>query len=109
MGGHCMKVSIQIIQPIENHLDEWDDWVDAFELLGGHAEDYDPEHQVVSLMVDISDIEMDYEINGGMFPHEIWGAIHMIEETEITVRSCKWGNYDVLNDEEVCYLWEEKF
>jgi hypothetical protein len=98
-----MEVTIQIKQPI----DDWDDWVDAFELMGAKADDYDSETDVVSLLVDIKEVDMDYELRGGMFPHELHGATVMIEELDITVTRCKWGEYDVINDEDVCFMWEE--
>jgi hypothetical protein len=108
-GRKSMQLLINIVQPIENHLDAWDDWVDAFDLLGAKAEDYNPDTQVVTLEVDAGDIEADYEIHGGMYPHEIWGAIQMVEEYEITVKTCKWQNYHILNDEDVCAAIEERY
>ena len=97
-----MQVVINIVQPIKNHLDEWDTWVDAFELLGAKADDYDPDTKVVSLIVDEADTEADYDIHGGIYAHEIQGATHMIEEIEITIRECKWQDYDIINAEQVC-------
>lgn len=97
-----MAVSILIYQ----HCDDWDEWVDAFDLLGGKTDDYDPKTQIVSLEVDAADIVADYSLNGGMFPHEIHGAIHMVEEVEVTVKECTWQGYDIINAEEVCTIIE---
>jgi len=72
------------------------------ERLGAYVDDYNDSQ--LSLIVDISTIDADYDLNGGIYPVEAWGSVTYEEEFDITVRSCDWNGIPVLNADDVC--WE---
>lgn len=80
---------------------------DELELDGWMVDDYDPKDKTAFLVVPLSDIDTEYSLNGGMYPHEVWGAIVMVEEIEITVHRCQWEGHDILNAEDVAWEYEQ--
>ena len=61
-----MKVYIKIHHPIENSVDDWDEWVDAFDLLGATLDDFNLETQVALLQVEASEIDREYRMQGAV-------------------------------------------
>ena len=55
------------------------------------------------------DITAIYSVNGGMYPDEAWGQTIMVEELQLSVRTCSWKGYRILNPDDVCWaLWERE-
>ena len=61
------------------------------------------------VMADVSDIDAQYDINGGCYIDEFWGSKALVEEVEYTVRKCTWYGHKILNAEEVVETLEEMY
>ena len=95
-----MQIAIQISKQVE----DWDEFVDELEAIEvtAHAEDYDAEAKVVTLLVDPKSIDDHYHPVGGRYPVEFEGRKEFVEEVGICVHSCKWQDHNIINAEEVC-------
>ena len=80
---------------------------DQYEIDGALIEDYDPDCRTAWVVVDIDEIDCNYKLEGGLFPDEAWGQIKMVEEVSVTPIHCKWGVYDIHNDENICWEVEQ--
>lgn len=84
---------------------------DQDEFYGCDVVDYCPEDHVVWLRADTTVIDAEYTVNGGLYPDEAWGQVAMVEELDLTIKHCRFFGYDILNDEEICWMLfdEEKY
>ena len=61
------------------------------------------------VMADVSDIDAQYDINGGCYIDEFWGNKTLVEEVEYTIRKCTWMGYKIFNADEVVDALEENY
>lgn len=73
------------------------------EVYGCDVIDYCSEDHVAWVKASLGDVDADYVVNGGIYPDEAWGQIKMVEELDLTVKSCTFYGHQVLNSEEVCW------
>lgn len=61
------------------------------------------------VMADVSDIDAQYDINGGCYIDEFWGSRMLVEEIEYTIRKCTWLGHKILNADDVVDTLEEMY
>ena len=61
------------------------------------------------VMADVSDIDAQYDINGGCYIDEFWGNRMLVEEVEYTIRKCTWLGHKILNADDVVDTLEEMY
>lgn len=61
------------------------------------------------VMADVSDIDAQYDINGGCYIDEFWGNKTLVEEVEYTIRKCTWMGHKILNADDVVDTLEEMY
>ena len=79
---------------------------DADDYMGAVIEDYDAEAGVLHLFVDPDEIEAGYICEVDDITTEAWGVTARNEILSINVIDCSWKGHRIINDEDVCYLFE---
>ena len=79
---------------------------DADDYMGAIIEDYNEAEGILHLFVDPDEIEAGYICEVDDVATEAWGVTARSEILSINVFDCSWKGHRIINDEDVCYLFE---